>query len=145
MSKKKIDTSTYKSEWDAICNKYLHAFCNKHKYILDTDAWTSDDAGTIALINDEMFVNMDVIRYHIDNDVPVEYFEKWYWKGLDVYELTGQNYMNYMSFCKGAPDIWTDERMESIREARKRVDEAQQDLENMINDILENGGDYTDY
>lgn len=120
---KEITEKALKAQWRDICNIYLEEFCKKHEYKYDPDMWIGNDPGTIVEVCD-MFVKMDDIRYDVDNNVPEEYFEKWYWKGLDVYELTGENYMNYQSYCKGAPDKWTDEALDRVREARKRVDKA---------------------
>jgi hypothetical protein len=82
---------------------------------------------------------MEDIRYDIDNDIPEECFERWYWKSVDVYSLTKQKYMNYSSFCQGAPDPWTEERLNSIREAQKRVFEAQENFEKALPEIKESG------
>lgn len=125
-----------KSEWQELCNKYLKKFCDKHEYEYEPDCWVANNPGTIACVND-MFVSMEDIRYDIDNDIPEEYFEKWYWKAVDVYGLSGEKFMNYASFCKGAPDQWTEERLNSIREAKQRVIEAQYALEQEINKYKE--------
>jgi hypothetical protein len=132
MEEKQIEISALKHQWNDLCNIYLEAFCNKHGYEVDEDCWVADDPGTIAMISD-MFVSMDNIRYDVDNNIPEETYEEWYWKSLEVYELTEQNYMNYESFCKGAPDIWTDERLKSIKEAKFRVEEAKKALDEEIN------------
>lgn len=128
---------TLNEQWTKLCNQYLLEFCNKHDYILEPDPWVCDDVGTIANICD-MFIAMEIIRYDIDNDVPEEYFEKWYWKSLDLYELGVTNWMNYPSYCKGAPDVWTEERMQELRESKKRVEQAKADLEKLIDDTKHN-------
>ena len=122
-----------KSEWQELCNKYLKKFCEKHEYTYEPDCWVASDPGTIANIGD-MFVSMENIRYDLDNNIPEEYFEKWYWKSLDVYELVGEKFMNYENFCKGCPDYWTEDKLESIRKAKQRVIEARDALEREIND-----------
>ena len=122
-----------KSEWQELCNKYLKKFCEKHEYTYEEDCWVANDPGTIANIGD-MFVSMENIRYDLDNDIPEEYFEKWYWKSLEVYELVGEKFMNYENFCKGCPDYWTEDKLESIRKAKQRVIEARDALEREINE-----------
>lgn len=121
-----------KSEWQKLCDKYLKKFCDKHEYTYDPDCWVANDPGTIANIGD-MFVSIGNIRYDIDNDIPEEKFEKWYWKSLEVYELTDMKYMNYENFCKGCPDYWTEDKLESIRKAKQRVIDARDALEREIN------------
>ena len=100
--------------------------------------WIGSDPGTIAMIGD-MFVAMHDIRYDIDNDVDEKLFEAWYWKSVDVYELTHINYMNYESFCKGAPDEWTKERLDIIRAAQKKIDDAKKEFEDLIEDYKKQG------
>lgn len=124
--------------WGDVCNEYLEAFCEKHEYEYEPKyAWVADDPGTVANIGD-LFVGMDDIRFDIDNNVPESYFEKWYWKNLEVYELTGVHYMNYPSYCKGAPDNWSEERLQRARDAQKRLDEAkksfQEEMDRIKND-----------
>jgi len=116
-----------KALWKDVCNEYLEAFCLKHDYTYDKYAWIGDDPGTVANIGD-LFVGMDDIRYDIDNNIPESYFEKWYWKNLEVYELTECHYMNYSSFCMGAQDNWPEERLNRAREANKRLQQAQNEF-----------------
>lgn len=125
-----------KSGWQEICDKYLKEFCEKHEYAYEPDCWVANNPGTIANIGD-MFVSMDDIRYDIDNDIPEEYFEKWFWKSLDIYELAGEKFMNYENFCKGCPDYWTEDKLESIRKAKQRVIDARDALEREINKYKE--------
>lgn len=121
-----------KSEWQILCSMYLRKFCDKHEYTYEPDCWVANNPGTIACVND-MFVSMEDIRYDIDNDIPEESFEKWYWKSLEVYELVGEKFMNYENFCKGCPDYWTEDKLESIRKAKQRVIDARDALEREIN------------
>lgn len=137
MEEQTLSIEARKALWKDVCNEYLDTFCEKHSYTYDKYVWLGGDPGTIANIGD-LFVSMDDIRYDIDNDIPENYFEKWYWKGLEVYELTGQKYMNYPSYCEGAPDQWTAENLDKVREAKKRVEEAQKSLEEEINNIKNN-------
>ena len=113
--------------WNEICFQYVEAFCQRHKYTLECDAWVAGDVGTTICIHD-MYIGMDEIRYDVDNEVPVEKFEDWYWKSLDVYELTGEKWLNYPSFCNGAPDPWPDERLNKIRESKKKIDLLKKEL-----------------
>jgi hypothetical protein len=84
-----------------------------------------------------MFISMEHIRYDIDNNIEETKFEKWYWKAIEIFELTGQDFMNYESFCKGAPDIWTEEKIEKLREAHMRVYEAEEALRQEIEEMTE--------
>ena len=96
---------TRQERWNDICNEYLKEFCDRHEWQYEPDMWVAGNTGTIVMIGD-MFVSMNNIRYDIDNNVPTDYFEKWYWKSIEISELTdgAENYMNYENYCKGAPD-----------------------------------------
>lgn len=122
--------------WKEICQEYLKLFCDKHEYSFEDCFWVADDYGTIACVSD-MFISMEHIRYDIDNNIEETMFEKWYWKAIEIFELTGQDFMNYESFCKGAPDIWTEEKMEKLREAHMRVYEAEEALRQEIEEMTE--------
>ena len=123
-----------KALWRDVCKEYLDTFCNKHEYTYDKYVWIGDDPGTVANIGD-LFVGMDDIRYDVDNNIPESYFEKWYWKSLSVYELTGEKYMNYSSFCMGAPDNWPDERLDRVRAANRRLEQAKKEFDEEIEKI----------
>ena len=125
-----------KRQWDKVCNTYLQEFCRRHGYSYEPDMWVADNPGTIACVCD-MFVSMEDIRFDVDNCIDIDCFEAWYWKSVDVYSLTKQKYMNYSSFCHGALDPWTDEKLNSIREAQKRVEEAQENFKKVLAEIKE--------
>lgn len=129
-------------EWIQMCNFYLKLFCAKHGWSYEPDAWIGmslDNVGTTVEVCD-MVIGMDDIRYDIDHDVDEEAFEQWYWKALEIYELTegGEKYMNYPSFCKGAPDYWTEERMQDLRDGARRVKAARESLEKEIAEFKAN-------
>lgn len=111
-----------------ICLAYLKAFCDKHEYDIEWElkhggVWVCDEPGGVANIGD-LWVNFDDIRYDVDNNIDVDMFEKWYWESLDRTEL-GVKYVNYKSFCSGAPDPISPDQLEKIKIAKKRLEEAQ--------------------
>jgi hypothetical protein len=99
--------------------------------------WVANNPGTIVCVND-MFVSMEDIRFDVDNCIDIDCFESWYWKSLEVYELTGNKYMNYKAYTQGAPDIYTEEKLNSIREAKKRVEVAKELLQKEIENLKAN-------
>jgi len=122
-----------KQAWRDICEEYLRLFCEKHDFDFDPEAWVGidNDPGTVICIND-MFVDMENLRYDIDNDIDAGIFESWYWTNLDR-EEKGLKYMNYPSFIKGAPDPYTKEQLELIdsliEEARAAKRKAVEEIE----------------
>ena len=126
---------TRQERWNELCNEYLKEFCDKHEWQYEPDMWVAGNIGTIVMIGD-MFVSMNNIRYDVDNNIPTDYFAKWYWKSIEISDLTdgAENYMNYENYCKEAPDYWTEERLQKIRASKKRVEEAKNELLKAIED-----------
>ena len=120
--------------WRNVCSEYVRAFIEKHE--LDTlnyeDYWINNDPGTIICLND-MYIDMENLRYDIDNDIPKDKFEEWYWTSVDRAENNLQ-YINYPAFCKGAPDPIPANQLEEIKKLRKKVEQARQALEESIKD-----------
>ena len=125
-------------KWVYICNEYLKEFCNRHDYAYQPEDWIGGEVGEIIEIAD-MFVTMDDIRYDVDNNIPTDKFSDWYWNSVEHSEL-GLTYMNYPSYCKGAPDPYTQEQIQSIREGQMRVRKAKEDLMKTIDEL---GGDFS--
>lgn len=126
-NKKRCLCSIYKD----ICERYVNEFCKKHEYDSPERFWVGDDVGDILVVND-MFINFNDIRYDIDNNIEKHEFEKWYWKSLDVYEITGEKYLNYESFCKGAPDKYDEESLNRIKELKFKLNK---EIKKFKNDI----------
>lgn len=124
-------------QWKQVCNAYLRAFCERHDYTYDPKDWVCGDRaetiGTVVEVAD-MFIDMDDLRYDVDNNVPIDKFETWYYKRLELYELGIEVWLNYPNYCKGAPDEWTEERMERLRESHQRLQEAKARLEELCKD-----------
>ena len=119
-----------REQYRNIVDTYVREFVAKHDYNMSDYeiglCWVADDAGTTACIGD-MFVDFNDIRYDIDNDVPEPKFEEWYWTSLERAEL-GIKYMNYESFCKGAPDPVPPESMNEIIALRNKLNDIRMQL-----------------
>lgn len=122
--------------WREICSEYLKLFCDKHGYDFETNVWVGTDLSNIGdiVVVDDMHIDMADVRYDIDNNVPKEKFEQWYWKRLELSECGVKNYLNYPSFCKGAPDRWTEYRMLELRDAYTKVQKAKARLIELCNE-----------
>lgn len=131
-----MNENKLKYDFEKICNEYVKIFCEKHNFCYDDGnyIWVGGSIGEIANIGD-FYIDFSVIRYDIDNDIEQSMFEKWYWKSLDVYQITGENYLSYEAFCKGAPDRWTPENLNKIKQLKEDVENAKQILEKEILDI----------
>jgi hypothetical protein len=87
-----------KTMYETACNAYLEAFCKKHDYQYDPDAWILGDPGTVACIED-IFVDMQTIIEDIDRATTKEQFIEWY--EHNVLERPGKQYINYHSWLAG--------------------------------------------
>jgi hypothetical protein len=134
-----MKTKELHDKYTDICNEYITIFLKKHNFHSDysgNDIWVANEPGTIALIED-MFVNFDDVRYDIDNDIPEEKFYKWY-SQQERLTLIGLKYLNYKSFCQGAPEPYTEKDIEEIIELQRKVVDAKQSLNNAMAEINKN-------
>ena len=118
--------------WKNVCEEYLVSFCDKHEINPKTARWVGDEVGGVADLGD-YFVDLLTIIYDVDNHIEKDKFFNWYNKQLEYADLN-MKYLNYQSFCKGAPQPKTDEELEAIRKAKKAVEDAQRELNELIND-----------
>ncbi len=125
-----------KLKYEEACDGYLREFCSKNGFDYEPDMWVAGDVGTIAMVGD-MFVTMSDIRYDVDNNIPNGKFYTWYWKNLELHEYDIP-YMNYESYCNGAPDKYTDVEMKKIREGRDKINKAKREFEDLIRSFKEN-------
>lgn len=133
------NTKQLEDRWTSICNEYVKEFCKRHEYDSEPDVdwyWIADNPGTLIEIND-MFINMETIRYDVDKNVPEEKFEQWYWKNLELTELGVEHWLNYSSYCKGAPDIYTGERLKQLRCLKLKLDHDREEFEKTIREYSE--------
>ena len=88
--------------YNAACNAYLAAFCEKHGYDYEPAAWTGNDPGGIAEVGD-LFVSMADILTDIDRDAPEEEYVKYYDYCLRVGSIANGELQtpNYDSWLRG--------------------------------------------
>lgn len=122
----KEGTRTLKDEFNLIVDKYTATFCKKHE--LRFDGWIGNGIGTIGCFGD-YFISFDNIRYDIDNDIPEPVFFEYYDYDLRIPE--GGRRVNYQSYVKGYRP-YTEEQLDKIKEAQKRVYEAESALKDAI-------------
>lgn len=116
------------------CNLYLHLFCEKHN--LDADSpdtfWVGNNIGSVAFIGDYP-VDMETMRYDIDNDIPEDQWLRWHDYSFECTAL-GLTSPNYKSWLKGCP-TYSQEQLDEVKRLRHNVHEAQHILEDFIKNI----------
>jgi len=123
-------------QWKYVCEEYLIAFIEKHEYEYNDYSWVGDEPGTVAIIGD-IFANFDDIRYDIDNDIPTSKFEEWYYKSVDIHELTNDEWLSYKSYCEGAPDKYTDDVLMRLHKSYAKMEKYKMEFENFLNELKE--------
>lgn len=128
--------NTLQEEFKDLCFKYLYEFNKKHELEMTErelkSCWIANEVGGIADLND-MYINFDDIRYDIDNDIPGDKIFDWYWNSVEHAEM-GVKYMNFESYCKGAPDPVPPSEFEHIKELRKKLIEIHQEFLDSIDE-----------
>ena len=121
-----------KKKYIDVVNDYMHTWADKHEYNYEEDMWVSNSYGGICMVGD-MYVNFDDVRYDVDNELPENVFDEWYWYSVEIAELGCTNSVNLGSYARGARP-YGDEQIRKIKDAKKRVQEAQSILEDAIRD-----------
>ena len=117
------------------CNAYLAAFCEKHGYDYEPDAWVGDDPGGIAEVGD-LFVSMADMLTDIDRDAPKEEYIKYYDYCMRVGGICDGklNTPNYDSWLRGCPRM-DEEQIARLEELQRDVRSAEMNLKVEIDRI----------
>lgn len=115
-----------KQQYREVCFQYIRAFIKKHKLEVNkyelNNCWIGDEVGGMVYIND-MYFNFNDIRYDIDNEISKDKIFNWYWNSVE-YEELDLKYITFKQFCKDGPQLYSPEKIEEIKECRKRLDNA---------------------
>lgn len=118
--------NTLQDDYKDICFRYLCKFNQKHELDLDAyelhNCWVGGEVGGIADLN-EMFLNFDDIRYDIDNNILGDKIFDWYWNSVERAEMKIK-YMNFESYCKGAPDPVPEQELVRIKMLQKKLQDV---------------------
>lgn len=114
--------------YNAACNAYLAAFCEKHGYDYEPDAWVGDDPVGIAEVGD-LFVSMADMLTDIDRDAPEEEYVKYYDYCLRVGSIANGELQtpNYDSWLRGCPRM-DEEQIVRLEELQRDVRCAEMNL-----------------
>lgn len=119
-------------EFRDIANTYLYSFCVKHEFEYEADAWVGGDVGDVAQVGDYFF-GFDDIRYDIDNQIEGDKILEWHDYNVRLGVLGCTKKINYQNWCKGCPLPYTEEELQKIEDAHKRVLEAERLLYELLN------------
>lgn len=121
--------------YNSACNAYLAAFCEKHGYDYEPDAWVGNDPGGIAEVGD-LFVSMADMLTDIDRDAPEEEYIKYYDYRMRVGGICGGKLEtpNYDSWLRGCPRM-DEEQIARLEELQRDVRSAEMNLKVEIDRI----------
>jgi len=130
----KAQQTLIRQRYENAVHEYCIAFCTKQGYAYDPDEWVGEDIGGVVMIGD-MYIDFSNIRYDIDHDVEPGKFVQWYDYALEIAMLDNgrgdMRQVNYKHWLMGARP-YSEEDLEEIREAKKRVEESEQALMEII-------------
>lgn len=120
-----------KQQFNDACNAYLEVFCEKHgfDYGEAKNSWIANEVGGSCLLGDYCVTFWDM-KVDIDMEAQKEEYWNYYEYSLEAHDL-GLICPNYASWIRGCPRI-SEELRKSLREAKKRVYEAQKDFERIL-------------
>lgn len=131
----KLTREELRLSYNAVCNAYLAAFCEKHGYDYEPDAWVGNDPGGIAEVGD-LFVSMADMLTDIDRDAPEEEYIKYYDYCMRVGGICDGklNTPNYDSWLRGCPRM-DEEQIARLEELQRDVRSAEMNLKVEIDRI----------
>lgn len=131
----KLTLEELRLNYNSACNAYLAAFCEKHGYDYEPDAWVGNDPGGIAEVGD-LFVSMADMLTDIDRDAPEEEYIKYYDYCMRVGGICDGklNTPNYDSWLRGCPRM-DEEQIARLEELQRDVRCAEMNLKVEIDRI----------
>lgn len=131
----KLTREELRLNYNAACNAYLAAFCEKHGYDYEPDAWVGNDPGGIAEVGD-LFVSMADMLTDIDRDAPEEEYIKYYDYRMRVGGICGGKLEtpNCDSWLRGCPRM-DEEQIARLEELQRDVRSAEMNLKVEIDRI----------
>ena len=124
-----------KMNYETACYEYLKRLLFNWGYgdctVSSVGWWVGDDIGGLFCFEDDTFINMDEIRYCVDNDVSQETYNEYIEYNLKCSEYGFEN-MNLNAFVKGAPRI-QEEAFDGLDKQKKMLEESIERLKEKLN------------
>lgn len=105
-----------KEQWEAACNGYLLELLNMWELDCFYGYWIGDEVGGVYAYDDSIFINIDDIRYCVENNVSYNTYQDWQEYCVWANEFN-QATPNLNSWCKGCPrvDEETQKKLSSMK------------------------------
>jgi hypothetical protein len=119
-----------KKDYEKACNAYLRAFCNKHGFEYEPDAWVAGEVGGITCVSD-YYVDMRTIITDMESNAPEAEFMKWYDYCLRAGSL-GCVTPNFKSWLAGCP-VKSEAELEKFEKLHHQIEKLKEEFERTIN------------
>lgn len=117
-----------------IVNDYMYVWTTKHGFEYDENMWIGDNIGGICDICD-MFVSFEDIRCDVDNELPENVFNEWYWYNLELSELGLDRNVTLKEYANGYRP-YSEKDIEKLRKLKSNVKNAEDILEKEISHLI---------
>jgi hypothetical protein len=122
--------TSLKENYEKACNAYLRAFCKKHGFGYEPDAWVAGEAGGVASIGDCYYPDMKTIITDMETGAPEEAFDKWHTYCLRAGSL-GCETPSFKSRLAGCP-VMPEAELEDLEAMHGKIEKIKEELENRI-------------
>lgn len=117
-----------KEQWEAVCNGYLLELANMWELDSFYGYWIGNEIGGVYSYGDSIFINIDDIRYCVENNVSYETYQDWQEYCTWAHEF-GFNVPNFESYFKGCPI--------APKDVQERLTKQKQELDKLIREEKE--------
>ena len=133
-----MEKEMLKTNYKNAVHDYSKKFCNSYGYVYEPNEWVADDVGGVLMVGD-WYVNFNTIKYCVDNDVPKEEFTDWYEYCMDVADISPRITLPSIEAWHRGFVRLTDEQIKTLKDAKKCLEDAEENLKEMINSISKGG------
>lgn len=111
-----------KKHWTTACNSYLLELCNMWELNVSDGFWAADEVGGTWCHGDTLFIDMNDVRFCVENDVSYSEYMDWLDYCVWASEFN-QTVPNLKSWHMGCPrvDVATQERLSAMKFELERL------------------------
>lgn len=129
-----LRTTELKKQYREVVENYTREFCDRFDFdYADTmDCWIGGDYNMTEV--GDMYISFENIREIIDNDIPYETWEAWYYYTLRLHSIsTGIPVPNLINYWSGCP-LRSEEEIITLERSKENVRIAQERFEQLLLD-----------
>ena len=119
-----------KEQWERACNAYLLELANMWNWEVCYGYWLSNEVGSVYFYADSYVIDMDDIRYCVENNVSVEDFSEYSDYNVDACKLGFDN-INLRSWHNGCPRL-TKEQIQHLYDLKKELNDETERLKEQL-------------